>query len=148
MNFEYLNTYLTVVRTGSFSEAAKQLFISQPAISAQIKKLEQELDIRLIERGKGGISMTYAGRMLYHFSEYLQHEYSYMLRDIERTGAKTLNELNIITSPVSGEYILPGIITGFNETHSLTSVNLEIADSLKVIEYVQKGVYDIGFCSM
>ncbi|OGC95557.1 MAG: hypothetical protein A2W25_05495 [candidate division Zixibacteria bacterium RBG_16_53_22] len=147
MNLEYLNTYLTVVRIGSFSKAAKKLFITQPAISAQIKKLEQELGIRLIERGRSGITMTYAGRMLYHFSEYVHHEYSYMLQDIERTRDKTLDELNMITSPVCGEYILPGILSEFNESRALTGVNLEIADSLKVIENVQNGIYDIGFCS-
>jgi DNA-binding transcriptional LysR family regulator len=147
MNFDYLYTYLTVVRAGSFSKAAKKLFMSQPAISAQIKKLETELGVRLAERDKSGISMTYAGRMLFHFSEYLQHEYSYMLRDIERTRDKTLSQLNIITSPVCGEYILPGILNEFKEGHTLTSVHLEIADSLKVIEDVQNGVYDIGFCS-
>jgi len=148
VNLDYLNTYLTVVRIGSFSKAAKQLFITQPAISAQIKNLEQELGIQLIKRGRGGIAMTYAGRMLFHFSEYVHHEYSYMLRDIERSRDKTLDDLNIITSPVCGEYILPGILSEFRETHALTDANLEIADSLKVIEYVQNGIYDIGACSM
>lgn len=147
MNFEFLNTYLTVVKVGSFSEAAKILYITQPAISIQIKKLEQELGVRLVERGKKGVSMTYSGRLLYNFWEYAHHEYGYMLRDIERTRNKTLAELTIITSAVSGEYVIPVLLTEFKENHTLSGVNLVISDSLKVIEDVKNGLYEIGFCS-
>jgi DNA-binding transcriptional LysR family regulator len=147
MNLEYLDTYLTVVKTGNFTETAGKLHLSQPAISAQIKRLEKELGIRLIERGRSGISMTQAGRVLYNFAEYVNHQYYYMQRDMERLRKKTIDELNIITSQVCAEYIVPVIINGFKETHALTGVNLIITDSLKVAEEVDRGVYDIGFCS-
>lgn len=148
MNIDYLRTYLTVVRLGSFSEAARTLYITQPAISAQIKALEKELKIRLIERGKNGVSMTPAGRMLFNFAEYVHHEYSYMLRNIEQTRGKILNELNIISSQVSSEYILPGILSEFRADHTVTGVNLVVASSsLKVAEEVKNGVYEIGFGS-
>jgi DNA-binding transcriptional LysR family regulator len=148
MNLEYLRTYLKVVKLGSLSEAAKDIFISQPAISAQIKSLEKELDVRLIDRGKSGVSMTPAGRMLFNFAEYVCHEYYYMLRNIEHTRGKNLSELNIVTSPVSSEYILPAILSEFRENHTLTSLSLEVsASSLKVAEDVKNGVYEIGFCS-
>jgi len=146
MNFEYLNTYLTVVREGSFSKAAKKLFLTQPAVSAQIKKLEQELDIRLIERGRNGVRMTTTGRRLLNFSEYVKHQYSYMLRDIAYSKDKTLEELNIIASPVCGEYVLPAILNEYKENHALSVANIKIAGLTKVIEDVQNGVYDIGSC--
>ncbi|MFC1909710.1 LysR substrate-binding domain-containing protein [Chloroflexota bacterium] len=148
MNLEYLNTYLIVIREGSFSKAAKKLFLTQPAISAQIKKLEQEVGVRLIERGRTGVTMTPAGRTLLNFSEYVKHQYSYLLRDIANSKDKTLEELTIITSPVCGEYVLPGILNEYRETHALSGANIKIADSIKVVEDVQNGIYDIGSCGI
>jgi LysR family cyn operon transcriptional activator len=50
MNLEYLRTYIEIIKAGSFSEVAKKLSITQPAVSFQIQKLEQELGVRLIDR--------------------------------------------------------------------------------------------------
>jgi DNA-binding transcriptional LysR family regulator len=148
MNLEYLNTFINVIKIGSFSEAARRLYISQPAISAQIQKLEQELGVRLINRGKSGISMTRAGEILYRFAENVYDERSIMLRELDQLREETTGELIITTSPVLGEFILPGIISEFREDYSLVVVNLLISDSLKVIEEVKNGIYEIGFCSI
>lgn len=148
MNLEYLNTFITVVKIRSFSKAAKKLYISQPAISAQIQKLEQELGIRLINRGKSGITMTSAGRILYHFAEYVFHEQSILLRDLYQLREETIGELNIITSPVTGEFVLPSILSEFKENYPLVGVNVIISDSFKVTEEVINGTFDIGLCSI
>ena len=68
MNLAYLKTYLEVIKLGSFSEVAKKLSISQPAVSFQIQKLEQDLDVRLIDRSQKTITMTEAGKRLLRFA--------------------------------------------------------------------------------
>ena len=65
MNLDYLKTYLEVVRLGSFSEAARKLSITQPAVSFQINKLERDLGVRLIDRSQKSITMTEAGKRLF-----------------------------------------------------------------------------------
>ena len=148
MNLNYLNYFLHVVNLGSISDAAKRLYISQPAVSAQIQKLEQELGIRLIDRGKRGVSMTNAGRIFYHFAEYVHREHSVMLRDLSHLRKNTTDELTIITSPLPGEYILPNLLNEFKDNYPVVQVNLITVDSLKVIEDVRNSVYDLGFCSL
>ena len=69
MNLDYLRTYLAVVKLGSFSEVARKLAISQPAVSFQIQKLEHELGVRLIDRSQKAITMTRAGKRLLLFAE-------------------------------------------------------------------------------
>jgi DNA-binding transcriptional LysR family regulator len=148
MNMNYLDTFIDVVKIGSISDAAKKLYISQPAISAQIKKMEQELGIHLIDRGKRGVSMTNAGRIFYHFAEYVRREHSVMLRDLAHLRENIADELDIVSSPLPAEYILPSILDEFKDNYPLGEVNLVITDSLKVIEDVRNRVYDIGLCSL
>ena len=64
MNLDYLSTYLEVIKQGSFSEVAKKLSISQPAVSFQIQKLEHDLGVRLIDRRQKTITLTEAGKRL------------------------------------------------------------------------------------
>ena len=69
VNLDYLKTYLEVIKLGSFSEVAKKLSISQPAVSFQIQKLEQDLGVRLLDRGQKTIILTEAGKRFRHFAE-------------------------------------------------------------------------------
>jgi DNA-binding transcriptional LysR family regulator len=69
MNIDNLKTFQEIVRLGSFSEVAKKLGISQPAVSFQIQKLEQELGMRLIDRAQRTITLTAAGKRLLRFAE-------------------------------------------------------------------------------
>lgn len=147
MNIDNLKTYLTVVKMGSFSKAAKALHISQPAISIQIKKLEQDLGVCLINRSKNGLSMTFAGRTLFHFSEYVIREQSIMLRHIDQLHSEPTYEINIISSPIPAEFIIPNILSEFKEKCSLININLAVSTSTKVIEGVTAGNYAAGFCS-
>ena len=76
MNLDYLKTYVEVVRQGSFSDVAKKLSISQPAVSFQIQKLERELGVRLIDRSQKTVTMTEAGRRVYAFAESVEKDFT------------------------------------------------------------------------
>ena len=69
MNFERLRTFRLVLQLESFSRAAEELFLSQPAVSLQVRQLERELGVRLIDRGNGRIKPTAAGNVVLEFAE-------------------------------------------------------------------------------
>ena len=83
MNLDYLKTYLMVVELGSFSEAAKRLSISQPAVSFQIRRLEGDLGIRLLDRKDKVIKMTQAGKLLFRFAIVIEEELTHFLNNLD-----------------------------------------------------------------
>ena len=80
MNIEYLKTYLEVIKLGSFSEVAKRMSISQPAVSFQIQKLERDLGVRLLDRSQKTITLTDAGKRLLRFAETVDREQALLPR--------------------------------------------------------------------
>ena len=90
MNLDQLNTFTEVIKTGSFSEVAKQLSISQPAVSFQIQKLEQDLGVRLIDRQQKKLALTEAGKRLLRFAEAVEKEYVSLTRDLNQLRDKML----------------------------------------------------------
>ena len=79
MNLDYLRTFHKLVELGSFSQAAKKMSLSQPAVSFQIQKMEQELGTRLIDRGQKKFTLTEAGERLLHFVGTVEGEYEQLL---------------------------------------------------------------------
>jgi len=146
MNLDYLKTYLEVVRLGSFSEVAKKLSISQPAVSFQIQRLERELGVRLIDRTQKTLTMTEAGKRVYAFAEAAEKDYSRLLRNLEQLRQDVVGELVVAASTIPGEYLLPVILADFKTRHPAVSVQVEVLDSLQVIDVVGAGKYEVGFC--
>ncbi len=146
MNLDYLKTYLEVVRLGSFSEVAKKLSLSQPAVSFQIQRLERELAVRLIDRTQKTITMTEAGKRVYAFAETAEKDYSRLLRNLEQLRQDVVGELVVAASTIPGEYLLPVILADFKTRHPAVSLQVEALDSLQVIDGVEDGKYEVGFC--
>jgi DNA-binding transcriptional LysR family regulator len=142
MNLEYLD----VVRLGSFSEAAKKISLSQPAISFQIQKLERELGVRLLDRSLKTIAMTEAGKRVYAFAEAADRDYTRLLHNLEQLRQDVVGELFIGASTIPGEYLLPGILADFKTQHPAVNLEVEVLDSLQVISGVAAGKYEVGFC--
>jgi len=148
MNLEYLKTYLEVVKLGSFSEVAKKLSISQPAVSFQIQKLERDLGVRLIDRGQKTITLTDAGKRLFRFAEVVEKEQTRLTRDLEQLREEVTGDIIIAASTIPGEMLLPSILGEFRALHPAVCARVEVSDSLTVISGVQGGDYDVGFCGI
>ena len=148
MNLDYLMTYLDVIRLGSFSEAARKLSISQPAVSFQISKLERDLGVRLLDRNQKNINMTGAGKRLLTFAEMIEHEHAGLHQDIDRIREEVTGDLVIAASTIPGEVLLLPVLSSFQALHPVISIQVEISDSLEVISRIQVGDYDVGFCGM
>ncbi|WP_271272965.1 LysR family transcriptional regulator [Aliamphritea hakodatensis] len=83
MHNDALNTFLTVARCGGFHAAAEQLHITQAAVSARIRSLENQLDVSLFERGPGGSQLSEAGKYLLPYAEQMQTTWQQVSRDLK-----------------------------------------------------------------
>jgi DNA-binding transcriptional LysR family regulator len=148
MNLEYLRTYIEVIKAGSFSEVAKKLAISQPAVSFQIQKLEQDLGVRLIDRRQKTLVETEAGKRLLLFAELVDKEHHALVHDIEQLKEEVIGNLMVTASTIPGDFLIPPLLSDFKRLYPAVSIQLEVTDSSKVIDAVKSGAYNIGFCGM
>ncbi|OGO23053.1 MAG: hypothetical protein A2144_11930, partial [Chloroflexi bacterium RBG_16_50_9] len=148
MNLEYLKTFREVVRLGSFSEVAKKLSLSQPAVSFQIQMLENELGIRLIDRNQRTIIPTTAGKRLLRFAESTEVEREQLQRDLEQMREEVSGELVIAASTIPGEFLLPPLLAEFRQLNPAVRIRVTVSDSMTVINRVRDNTYEVGFCGM
>jgi DNA-binding transcriptional LysR family regulator len=148
MNLDYIRTYLEVIKLGSFSEVAKKLSLSQPAVSFQIQKLEHELGTRLLDRNQKIITVTEAGKRFARFAESVEEEQNRLRSDLDRMRDEITGDLIVTASTIPGEFILPPLLAEFKALHPTIGIHLTVSDSVCVIEGVRNSDYDIGFCGI
>ena len=148
MNLEHLKTFREVIRLGSFSEVAKKLAITQPAVSFQIQKLEHELGMRLIDRSQRNFSLTAAGKRLLSFAESIEGERAQLQHDLEQLRDEVSGDLLITASTIPGEFLLPRWLAGFKRLHPAVKVQVDVSDSMAVINGVEENRYEVGFCGI
>ena len=145
MNTDNLKQIVTVAETGSFSEAASRLGITQPAISLTVKKMEKELDVRIFDRSSGKYRLTDEGNVVVeHASKMLKLEEK-MRDSLELARERISGKLRIASSNIPGEYILPLIIGEFKERSPELEIQVEVTDSRCVLEEVASGKAEVGF---
>ncbi len=131
-DFAKLETFLTVVKERSFSKASKKLGISQPAVTQQIKWLEDYLDNRIVERKKNGITLTKTGEELYRVALRLDKCVSGVEKDIIRIINKELTFV-VGASFTIGNYVLPYCVNDIKDAIK-NEVLLDINYSGAVLE--------------
>ncbi|MFL2639895.1 MAG: selenium metabolism-associated LysR family transcriptional regulator [Dehalococcoidia bacterium] len=141
----YLRTFLEIVRAGNFSEAARSLKLSQPAVSFQIQKLEQDLGAKLLERGSGKLAITPAGLVFKEHAESIIAEEDTMIEELSALRSEVIGRLSIAASTVPGEFILPYVITDFRNEYPNVNIDIEVSDTNGVVKMVNDGPYDLGF---
>lgn len=145
MNLKQLEAFVKVADNKSFSKTAKELFLTQPTISAHISSLEKELNIRLFSRNTKEVSMTEDGERLYQYAYEiieLEKKIKEMFSQEKKSDSK---KITIAASTIPAQYLLPGILSAFNEKYSGVQFKITEADSAKVVEAVARHMVDIGF---
>ena len=145
MEFKQLESFAAVVRLGSFTRAAEQLYISQPTISTHIRMLEEELNTRLILRTTKSTDVTAEGRKLYEYAVSILQLRDRMIRECS-PGAKRIIHLGASTIPSA--YVLPEVLPRFGQSHPDTFFVIHQSDSQGVIDGLTDGVYDVGLIGM
>lgn len=145
MNLKQLEAFVQVAEGGSFSKAAKALFLTQPTISAHIASLEKELDTRLFIRNTKEVDLSEDGKELYKYARQMVE----LERKIEeRFGKKEEEEKQCITiaaSTIPAQYLLPGILLKFREKYPDEQLKIMETDSSEVITQIIDHIVEIGF---
>ena len=144
MNFHRLFIFHTVAQLGSFTKAAAQLDISQPAVSIQVRELESSLGATLLNRMRSGVVPTDTGAIVYDYTRRifsLADELTYAIQDV--TGLQS-GRLTIGSSSTPGEYILPLAIGAFRERYPGVDVSLSITNTQSIVSRILSRELDLG----
>ena len=146
MDLNNLKNFIEITRVGCILKASRNLHLSQPAVSFQLQKLEKESGYHLIDRDKNHFAITVAGKRFLCFAELVCKEYKKLLYDLGQMEKGTSGNLNVLSSPILAEFLLPSILNDFASTNPGISINMKVVDSLKVIQEVKNKINIIGFC--
>lgn len=148
MDFENLRTFLEVSRLKSFSRAAQKLLRTQPAVSAQIRSLEQEVGARLFDRDGGKVTFTAAGRLFEPFAEYCVERQKHILLAIAEQERAPRGELSISANEATHLYVLPKVVADFRKQYPRVMLNVIRADRLRTLENVANREVEFGVVSL
>lgn len=148
MDFENLRTFLEVSRLKSFSRAAQKLLRTQPAVSAQIRSLEQEVGARLFDRDGGKVTFTAAGRLFEPFAEYCVERQKHIMLAIAEQERSPRGELSISANEATHLYVLPRVFAEFRKQYPRVVLNVIRADRLRTLEGVANREVEFGVVSL
>lgn len=142
-----LNIFVNVAETLSFTEAAKRLHISQPAVSMQISNLEQRLDTTLFDRSGRNIAPTEAAEVLLPLAREILNYATHIEETLASLQGSLTGHLRIACSTSAGKYVLPRLIARFRELHPDVRVTVTVCDPEAAIERVCDGRSHLGILS-
>jgi LysR family hydrogen peroxide-inducible transcriptional activator len=144
MNLQQLEYIIALETHGSFSKAAEAKFVSQPALSMMIQKLEEELDLKIFDRSRQPIAPTEAGKKILQQARVILYEVS-RLREINREEQETLSgELRIGIIPTLAPYLLPLFLKNFMVHYPQVSLRIYEHTTATIEEKLRKGNLDAG----
>jgi DNA-binding transcriptional LysR family regulator len=139
-----LQVFYTVAKQLSFTKAAEQLFMTQPAVTFQVKQLEEHFNTRLFERSHGRIALTPAGRIVEEYAERIlamSEEMDTRVADLTGTVA---GPLLLGASTTIAEFILPQILGEFKAQHPEVQAHMTVANSETIVNRVADHTIDVG----
>ena len=145
MNRNHLALFHAVARAGGISRGAALARVSQPAVSKQIKELEEALGIPLLERLPRGSRLTDGGRLLADYAQRLAALEQEAARAVEEFRGLKRGRLAIGASTTIGAYLLPQALGEFHRRHPDLELQLEIANTQAIQRHLLAGTVELGF---
>jgi DNA-binding transcriptional LysR family regulator len=139
-----LQVFYTVARQLSFTRAAEQLCMTQPAVTFQIKQLEEHFDARLFERDRGGIVLTPAGRVVLDYAERILELNDELDQRVGDLRGAVSGPLLLGCSMTIAEFILPRILGEFKALHPQVQPHMTVANSETIENRVADHTIDLG----
>ncbi len=148
MDFDQLETFLAVARLSSFSRAAEQRFRTQPAISAQIRAMEEEVGAKLLDRSGGRVAVTAAGK---HFLKYVEEALE--ARKNVLSALKEMDEIprgEVVVAANEGTclHVLPEVFAQFKKQYPRVGVSIRRSEHAKILDAVNFNAVDFGVVSL
>jgi DNA-binding transcriptional LysR family regulator len=148
MDFDQIETFLEVARLNSFSRAAERRFRTQPAISSQIRSLEEEVGAKLLDRSGGKVAVTASGKLFQKFAEEMVASRKAMLTAIAETERVPRGEIVVGANEGTCLHILPEVFAEFKKRYPDVGVNIKRADYAKILQSVIDNSVDFGIVSL
>src|SRR6195256_50369 len=148
MDLDQLHTFLEIVRLKSFSKAAQSCYRTQPAVSAQVRQLEQEMNAPLFARLGTKIALTPAGEIFAQYSE--------QILDLRRRAQDAINELErvprgelvIAANEATCIYVLPQVFSQYKKSYPNIQLLVDRSYGARVVEAVVDNLADFGITQL
>lgn len=144
MNIESLRMFIKIADNGSITKTAEQTFISQSALSQQIKTMEQLFNTSLIERSNKGVTLTCSGKTVYEYAVHLTSTYDSMIRELQE-NEESNRVLHILSTPIIASYALPCTLYYIKKNFPTYSLEISSMASHRIEQQVNCDQGDIGF---
>ena len=145
MNLKQLEAFVQVSESGSFSKAAKELFLTQPTISAHISSLEKELNLRLFIRNTKEVSLSDDGKDLYRYAKQITDLEKAIEERFYMDSDDGKHFITIAASTIPAQYLLPKILMCYRERYPKEQIKIMETDSSEVVTQVVDHMVDVGF---
>ena len=139
-----LKVFNTVARLLSFTKAAEALHMTQPAVTFQVRQLEEHFDTRLFDRTHNRVTLTDVGQTVYEISERIFELYDEMDRRVKEMTGEVGGALNIGASMTIAENMLPALLGNFRQKHPDLAVRLKVGNTESVVSMVEHNVVDLA----
>ncbi len=148
MDYDQLASFLEVAKLQSFSRAAEKIFRTQPAISAQVRLLEQECGEKLFDRSGKKVLLTPAGEILRRYAEKMLGLHKEALQAIAELNQTPRGKLYMGANEATCLYVLPKTFFKFKQLYPLVQISIYRNFSHKILQKVQEGVLDLGIVTL
>ena len=139
-----LQVFHTVARLLSFTKAAENLHMTQPAVTFQVRQLEEYFNTRLFDRTHNRISLTDAGARVFQFSDKIFELYGEMENAVREMTGEISGSLTIGASTTIAEYMLPALLGDFRAKYSDVSIHLKVSNTDGIVSMVENNTIDLG----
>ena len=144
MNIESLRMFIKIADNGRITKTAEQTFISQSALSQQIKTMEQLFNTSLIERSNKGVTLTCSGKTVYEYAVHLTSTYDSMIRELQE-NEESNRVLHILSTPIIASYALPCTLYYIKKNFPTYSLEISSMASHRIEQQINCDQGDIGF---
>ncbi len=139
-----LQVFQTVARLLSFTKAAEELHMTQPAVTFQVRQLEEQYNTRLFDRTHNRISLTEAGRTVYESAIHIFELYAEMDNAVRELTGDVGGVLILGASSTIAEYMLPVLLGDFKKEYPDVSIRLKVSNSDGIVSQVENNTIDMG----
>jgi DNA-binding transcriptional LysR family regulator len=139
-----LKVFRVVAEHLSFRKAAEQLFLTQPAVTFQIKALEDDLGVRLFDRGANHVSLTKEGSLLLRYANTIARLVSKAEQELEGNRSEISGELSLGVSTTIAQYVLPRLIGAFSDEYPRVELSVRSGNTEEVVQSLLGGKVSMG----
>jgi LysR family hydrogen peroxide-inducible transcriptional activator len=146
--FQQLRYLVAIADAGTFGAAADEEFVSQPALSAQIKELERKLGVTLFERSSRGALLTTQGSEVVERARVILREMNDLVGTTHYEGKHLRGRIGLGVIPTLAPYVLPDVVRSVMSTHPKAELHIHELQTIHLLESLRRGVIDFGLLAL